>query len=145
MKTSKLDHMSQGKRREIAEMYKNKDVPVRQILETYGIGYKVLYACTEEFGVPYRDEKKRGRRSGYKLNQCPECKKGVSIMEARFCPFCGASMATEEDLLTDDLGTLWTLIGTRLSDNDAKIALQLINKIEKYLKEKNPRLTRFNQ
>ena len=58
MKTSKLDHMSQGKRREIAEMYGDKNIPVREILETYKIDYRILYACTEEFGIPYRDEKK---------------------------------------------------------------------------------------
>ena len=102
MKTSNLDHMSQGKRKEIAEMYKDQKIPVREILETYKISYKVLYACTEEFGVPYRDEKKRGKRTNIRLNQCPNCHSGISIMEARFCPFCGTSISTEEDLLLDD-------------------------------------------
>lgn len=145
MKTSKLDHMSQGKRREIAEMYKNKDVPVKQILETYGIGYKVLYACTEEFGIPYRDEKKRGKRTNVKLNTCPNCHKGIGIMEARFCPFCGTSISTREDLLLDDLGTLWMIAAQQIGDSSVEDIRKIINKIEKYLKEKNPRLTRFNQ
>lgn len=145
MKTSKLDHMSQGKRREIAEMYGDKNIPVKEILETYKINYRILYACTEEFGIPYRDEKKRGKRTNIKLNKCPNCHKGVSIMEARYCPFCGTSMATEEDLLLDDLGKLWALIGTRLSNNDANAALKIIHNLEKYIKNKNPRLTRFNQ
>lgn len=145
MKTSKLDHMSQGKRREIAEMYGDKNIPVKEILETYKINYRILYACTEEFGIPYRDEKKRGKRTNIRLNRCPECKKGISIMEARYCPYCGANMATEEDLLLDDLGKLWALLGTRLSNNDANIALKIIHNLEKYIKNKNPRLTRFNQ
>lgn len=145
MKTSKLDHMSQGKRREIAEMYGDKNIPVREILETYKIDYRILYACTEEFGIPYRDEKKRGKRTNIKLNKCPNCHKGVSIMEARYCPFCGTSMATEEDLLLDDLGTLWMWISQSMGSNTVEDSRKIINKIEKYIKNKNPRLTRFNQ
>lgn len=77
MKISKVDKMSMGKRREIADMYANPEVSVKTILETYGINHQNLYKITEEFNIPYRDEKKRGRRSGYKLNQCPNCHKGI--------------------------------------------------------------------
>lgn len=66
-------------------------------------------------------------------------------MEARYCPYCGANMATEEDLLLDDLGTLWVWISQSMGSNTVEDSRKIINKIEKYIKNKNPRLTRFNQ
>ena len=144
MKTSKVDRMSMGKKREIADMYANPKVSVKTILETYGINHSQLYKITEEFNIPYRDEKKRGRRSGYKLNKCPNCHKGISIMEAKFCPFCGTDIQSEEDLLLEDLSSLWCNITPVIgSYNDE--ARRIILKVEKYIKSKNPRLTRFNQ
>ena len=144
MKTSKVDRMSMGKKREIADMYANPDVKVRTILETYRISYKVLYKITEEFGVPYRDENKRGKRTNVRLNQCPNCHLGISIMEAKFCPFCGTSIQTEEDLLLEDLSNLWCGIAPIIGSYGDE-AREIISKVEKYIKDKNPRLTRFNQ
>lgn len=124
-----------GKIKEIIAMYEDKEIPVKEILETYHISRPVLSRILKEEKVPFRLPKATGPRTNVKLKICHVCGKSAGVEKAMFCPYCGADIRSKSERLIYRLADLWTLIYPRFKDHEEKKeAGKLFDELKEYLK-----------
>lgn len=130
--------LSKEKKKEIIDMYNDRTIKVREIIETYGINTHILSRLLKEEGVPFRLPKAVGPRTNIVLGKCPICGKFLASKDTRFCYLCGADVRSEEDKLIEKLNDAWDIIYPYFDNYDKKENVkQIFEDVKKYIKKNN--------
>ena len=97
--------ITQEQRQQILQEYLEGKLTICEIAERYGISGNTVSAIAVRAGVQLRRPKKP--QAGVKV--CPKCRKKVDTIGARFCPFCGSDIRSENELLAEKLDGLLDL------------------------------------
>lgn len=90
----------------ILEDYRNRELTVAEVCERNLIESSSLSMLLTRMNEPRRHPKiSAGRSAGKsaKAKSCPCCRKKVDLAGARFCPYCGADIRSNNELLADRL------------------------------------------
>lgn len=86
----------------ILEDYRDRNLTTKEIAKKHFISDGTLARIVEENNEPLRRPSAttpRNRKSKHK--SCPKCRKKIDLKGARFCPFCGADIRSENEVLAE--------------------------------------------
>lgn len=126
-------NITEEKRKQIAEDYANRNLGTVYLSKKWGMTAAKILKIAEAEGVEPRMKKKRvSSRSG---KTCNKCHKVIEVKGARFCPYCGTDIRSENELLIEKLEKVIGLT-VLLSDNDAEEARKVIGEAISFIKAK---------
>lgn len=117
-------------RQAVIEDYKNSALTIREIGKKHGIPHSTVSNIAKQEGMALRRPKDKKDQN----KTCPRCHKAVDVKGARFCPYCGSDIRSENEILAeqlDNLKELYIYIPEAKRDN----FIQTINKTIETLKE----------
>lgn len=117
-------------RQAVIEDYKNGE-KVTEIGEKYGIGHSQVSRIAREGGLTLRKPK---HSKDPQKKTCPRCHKAVDVKGARFCPYCGSDIRSENEILAEQLDNLKGLF-IHIPEAQRDNFMQTINKAIDKLKE----------
>lgn len=126
--------MTEQTKREICELYADKSVKAGDIAKMYKIGGGDLVRIITEQGLQPRRPSRIVKRTKDENKKCPQCKKRVDLKGARFCPYCGADIRSEREIVIERLESLFGLFAL-LPANVCDKAQQTILQTVEYLKK----------
>lgn len=74
-------------------------MPIKEIGAKYHIDVSVPGKLARKAGFPGRQR----TEAKVSAKACPKCRKEIDVKGARFCPFCGADIRTEAEMLVEKL------------------------------------------
>lgn len=129
--------MTQEQKREIYELYIDPSNKLRDIAQLYGLKQtsKVSQIAVEMGATPRRPNTFGKRLEKPTTRKCSNCKSKIAIQNAKYCPFCGADIRTDGDILIDEMMALLSKLMIIPSSERDNFQLVLLNTIE-YVKRK---------
>lgn len=122
--------MTQETKKEIAELYADKNNKVVEIAEKFKISNTQVKAIAVEMGVDPRQKTHVFKNATVK--KCPKCNSRIEIKGAKYCPFCAADIRSEKDILIEQINKLnSTLLLLPAGERDN--ARDIIMRIRAYL------------
>lgn len=89
----------------ILEDYRDRNITTKEITKKYFISVGTLARIVQANNEPLRNpnaSKPRPRSpQATKYKSCPKCRKKIDLKGARFCPFCGADIRSENEVLAE--------------------------------------------
>ena len=104
-------------------------IPIIEIAAKYHIHKTTPGRIAKEAGYPGRRQKIANER------KCKNCRMKINVKGARFCPFCGADLRTESEILVEKLENT-TRLFRFLPENCRDDFIGTINKAIKMLQER---------
>lgn len=126
--------MTEQTKKEICELYADKNVKACDIVKTYKISGSDLIRIITERGLQPRRPSRIGKRTKDGNKKCPKCKKRVDLKGARFCPYCGADIRSEREIVIERLESLFglfALLPANVCDKAQQTILQTIGFLKK--------------
>lgn len=93
-------------RREIIDLYLNTDLTTMEIGQKFNISNRTVSYTVCAAGETLRRPKKPQET---KNKPCPKCRRKVVVKGARFCPYCGSDIRSENEILAEQLCKLTEL------------------------------------
>lgn len=91
-------------RQGIIEDYEAGVLTCAEIAEKYSVSRQSASNIALRAGIQSRHSKRN--KPEHKEHVCPKCKKKIDIKGAKFCPFCGSDIRTENEILAERLTRL---------------------------------------
>lgn len=93
-------------RRELIDLYLHTNLTTEEIAARYNISNRTVSYTVKAAGEPLRRPKKP---QATKNRACPKCRRKVELKGARFCPYCGNDIRSENEILAEQLCKLTEL------------------------------------
>lgn len=123
--------MTQETKRAIYEEYNNGD-KVKDIAARHGITASAVSHIAKKQGAGQRRPRKGDR--GGEAKVCPNCRRKITVMGAKFCCFCGADMRTEKDMLIERIRRgqeILSLLPSEVKDEVQRLFIDIEKELRK--------------
>lgn len=102
-----MKKLTEETKRTLIDLYENSDLTIAQIAERVGVSPNSVSNTVSRLGYPLR----RPKNAKAKNKKCPKCKRQVDVKGARFCPYCGGDLRSENELLAERLEQILDHVG----------------------------------
>lgn len=123
-------------------MRKFSDEQVRQILIDYSDTSQSVTSIAQKYGTSpshishivksHGGELRMPKHSYSKVIKCGKCYRKIEIKGAKFCPYCGADIRSEKDLILEKTNKLFSILGL-LPESQRDPAQKIIRDICAYI------------
>lgn len=110
--------------------YSDTNNKVTDIMEAYSLSSYTLKRILAEQGVELRQPQKGVRYN--KTKKCPKCRRKVELKGAKFCPYCGADIRSEKELLFEKVNKLFGML-MLLPASSRDEAQAIIREVSQYI------------
>ena len=132
---TKLDRLTQEQKEAIIADYNNYDLRAHDVCAKWKLDTATMTQLVYEMGAELRNPNKAGKRTkGTIKKRCPNCHRTIDLKGARFCPYCGADIRDEKELLIERIEKLFSML-TEMSKNSRDEAQAILIDTINYIKK----------
>lgn len=118
----------------ILEAYRDRSKKTDDICKEFnlstGMLARILHAENEPMRCP---NKSKPHNTKTKTKKCPKCYKKIEVKGARFCPYCGADVRNENEVLAERVGRMLSY-HSFMPSNIRDEYIEVLNQVIKNLK-----------
>ena len=124
-KENRMTKLTEEQEKQLVADYTAKNRSTKEIASEYGVSRSAVSTIVKRRGGELR-------RPKGKAVKCCNCYRKIDVLGAKFCPYCGADIRTEKDLIKEKINKLFSLLNL-LPENQRDPAQSIVKEIINYI------------